>query len=84
MSNNNLVFLPFRLVASFADGARLLFDGITEAHARQAMEAAQAQHGDITWWDEVTDQHYDKGRYYATQTPPPEITRIDLTDYPAQ
>lgn len=83
MSDNTQVFLPFRLVASFADGARLLFDGLTEDHARQAMEAAQAHHGDITWWDAVTDQHYDHGHYYGTLPPPPEITLIDLTDYPA-
>lgn len=78
------VFLPFRLVAAFADGARLLFDGFTEDHARQAMEAAQQQHGDITWWDGVTDQHYDHGRYYGTLPPPPEITCIDLTDCPPE
>lgn len=83
MSDNAHVFLPFRLVASYADGVRLMFDGITEDHARRAMEAAQAQHGDITWWDGVTDQYYENGRYFAILPPPPEITHIDLTDYPA-
>lgn len=82
MSDNVQVFLPFRLVASYADGMRLLFDGITEDRARQAMEAAQAQHGDITWYDGVTDQHYEKGRYYRLV---PEtglrLTQIDLTEY---
>lgn len=74
----NKVFLPFRLVASFADGSRLLFDGITEDAARRAMEAAQDQHGDITWWDGVTDDHYDHGHFYAVMDPTPEITIIDL------
>lgn len=76
------VFPAFRLVAQFADGQRLLFDGLTEQQARQAMEVAQTQHGDIAWWDGVTDQHYENGRYFATLPPPPEIAMYDLTDYP--
>lgn len=38
-------FAPWRLVAAFADGSRLLFDGLTEEQAREAMEAAQEEHG---------------------------------------
>lgn len=76
------VFPAFRLVAQFADGQRLLFDGLTEQQARQSMEAAQTKHGEITWWDGVTDQHYENGRYFATLPPPPGITFYDLTDYP--
>ena len=72
------VFLACRLVASFADGSRLLFDGADEDQARQLMEAAQSQHGDITWWDGVTDQNYEHGHYYASVPRPPEITVIDL------
>lgn len=83
MNDDSQVFFPFRLVASYADGARLLFDGLTEEQAQRAMEAAQDQHGDITWWDGVTDQHYEHGRYWGTLPPPPEVTVIDLTDYPA-
>ena len=44
-------FAPFRLVAEFADGSRLLFDGLTEGQARERMEDAQEQHGDIAWLD---------------------------------
>ena len=73
-------FLPFRLVASFADGSRLLFDGITEDAARESMEAAQDQHGDITWWDGATDAHYDRGRYFDTLPDPPGIAIVDLTE----
>ena len=73
---------PHRLVAQFSDGQRLTFDGLTQQQAQQAMEAAQTQHGDITWWDGVTDQHYENGRYFATLPTPPEITLYDLTDYP--
>ena len=36
-------FAPWRLVAAFADGSRLLFDGLTEEQAREAMEAAQEE-----------------------------------------
>ena len=50
------VFPAYRLVAEFADGQRLTFDGLTEQQARQSMEAAQAQHGDITWFDGLTEQ----------------------------
>lgn len=74
------VFLPFRLVASFSDGSRLLFDGLTESAARAAMEAAQTAHGEITWYDAVTDLNYDHGRYYKTMPDPPEIAIIDLTE----
>lgn len=80
MMDEPQVFLPFRLVAAFSDGARLLFDGLTEDCAKAAMEAAQGQHGDITWYDGVTDQHYENGRYIGTLPTPPEITIIDLTD----
>ena len=39
MNNENMaVYPPYRLVAQFADGARLLFDGLTEAQAQQSME----------------------------------------------
>ena len=48
MDNTQQIFPAFRLVAQFADGQRLTFDGLTEQQARQSMEAAQAQHGDIT------------------------------------
>ena len=48
----------------------------------QVMEAAQAQHGDICWYDGVTDQHYENGKYYKLAPQPPEIIVIDLTDCP--
>lgn len=81
MDNTQQIFPAFRLVAQFADGQRLTFDGLTEQQARQSMEAAQAQHGDIAWFDGVTDQHYENGRYYKLTPQPPEITMIDLTGY---
>ena len=82
MNHENMtVYPPYRLVAQFADGARLLFDGLTEAQAQQSMEAAQAQHGDIAWYDGVTDLHYENGKYYKLIPPPPEVTLIDLTEY---
>ena len=82
MNNENMaVYPPYRLVAQFADGARLLFDGLTEAQAQQSMEAAQAQHGDIAWYDGVTDLHYENGKYYKLIPPPPEVALIGLTEY---
>lgn len=82
MNNENAqVFPPFRLVAQFADGSRLLFDGLTEQQAMQDMEAAQRAHGDITWYDGVTDQHYENGRYCKLIPPLPEIALLDLTEY---
>lgn len=76
------VFPAFRLVAQFADGQRLYFDGLTERQARQRMEAAQAQHGDLTWYDGVTDLHYEDGRHCAMIPPPPTVNLFDLTDHP--
>lgn len=74
------IFPAFRLVAQFTDSQRLLFDGFTEEQARQRMEAATALHGDITWYDGVTDLHYENGKYHALAPQPPEIALIDLTD----
>lgn len=74
-------FYPaYRLVAEFADGQRLTFDGFTAAQAQNRMEAAQAQHGDICWYDGVTDEHYENGRYHALTPPPPEITIFTETE----
>lgn len=80
-NNTHDIFPAFRLVAQFSDGTRHAFDGFTEDQARQHMEAAQAQHGDITWYDGVTDEHYENGMYHKMVPPPPEIAMIDLTDY---
>ena len=46
------------------------------------MEAAQAQHGDLTWYDGVTDLHYEDGRHCAMIPPPPTVNLFDLTDHP--
>ena len=75
------LFPAYRLVAQFADGQRLTFDGLTDQQAQTRMEAAQALHGDICWYDGVTDQHYENGHFYKLTPPPPTINMIDLTDY---
>lgn len=59
-------FFPCRIVADYADGARLTFDGLTMDHAKSLMEAAQASHGDIAYWNTVTDDHYDDGHFCPT------------------
>ena len=81
MDKTQEIFPAFRLVAQFADGTRQTFDGFTEDQAQQQMEAAQNLHGDIVWYDGVTDEHYENGIYYKMVPPPPEINIIDLTDY---
>lgn len=74
------VFAPWRLVASFADGSRLLFDGLTEQQAKTAMESAQRDHGCISWWDRVTDLNYEDGRYYRTMPEPPTIHVLKIDE----
>lgn len=74
-------FAPWRLVASFADGSRLLFDGLTEQQAKAAMEIAQHEHGCISWWDRVTDLNYEDGRYYHTTPELPTLHVVDLAGY---
>lgn len=71
------VFLPYRFVAQFADDSRLLFDGFTEEQCQQSIFAAQEQHGDVAWYDGVTDLHYENGRYYATVPQPPSVSIIE-------
>lgn len=74
-------FAPWRLVAAFADGSRLTFDGLTEEQAKDAMGAAQEEHGDIGYWNRVTDQNYEDGRYYKTIPEPPCVNVVDFTGY---
>ena len=76
------VFAPFRCVASFVDGSRLTFDGLTREQARAAMEAAMEQHGDYGPWAWVTDENYIGGQYYKLIPPPPRLPFpiLDLTD----
>ena len=69
----NQIYPAYRLVAEFADGSRLLFDGFTYEQAQEAMEEAQDEHGDLTWHDGVTDDHYENGRFYALIPPPPHL-----------
>lgn len=64
--NEIQIFPAYRLVAEYADGQRLTFDGFTWKQAYEAMEAAQDEHGDIGWYDGVTDRFYENGRFYAT------------------
>lgn len=83
MNNEKLqVFPPFCLVAQFADGSRLTFDGLTEEQALDRITAATHTRGDVVWYDGVTDQHYEKGKYYKLI---PEsgarVIGIDLTEY---
>lgn len=74
-------FAPWRLVAAFADGSRLTFDGLTEEQAKDAMEAAQEEHGDIGYWNLVTDQNYEDGRYYKLIPEPSAVHIVDFTGY---
>lgn len=39
MDPNTKVFPPYRLVAEYGDGSRLLFNGLTEQQAMDALEA---------------------------------------------
>ena len=58
------VFAPYRCCATFIDGSRLAFDGLTREQARAAMEAAIEDHGgDYGPWHWVTDENYINGEY---------------------
>ena len=83
---NPRLFPAFRLVAAFEDGKRLTFDGFTWEQARDAMEEAQLEHGEIIWHDGVTDEYYENGCFYALIPPPPHspFPIIDVTDDPDQ
>lgn len=67
------IYPAYCLVAQFADGSRLRFSGITYEQAYTAMNEAQAEHGDIAWYDGVTDEHYENGKFYAAIPPPPQL-----------
>ncbi len=76
------IFAPYRCAAAFADGSRLTFDGLTREQARASMESAMEQHGDLGWWNWVTDENYRNGEYYKLIPPPPHLPFpiIDVTD----
>ena len=77
------VFAPYRCCATFIDGSRLAFDGLTREQARAAMEAAIEDHGgDYGQWHWVTDENYINGEYYKLIPPPPRLPFpiIDLSD----
>lgn len=82
------VFPLYRLVAEYADGARLTFDGFTWQQAYDAVEQAQDAHGDVAWYDGVTDEHYENGKFHAAAPPPhspfPIIDATDDPDFPQQ
>ena len=79
--NEAQFFAPWRVVAEFAADSRLTFDGFTEEQARAAMEAATEEHGDISWWDHVTDVNYTDGQYYKTLHQPPTVHVVDFSGY---
>ena len=81
MNEKETVCLPYEYVAEFADGTRQLFPGLTESAAFGSMEAAMQQHGDVAWWDGVTDLHYENGKYRKLQPAGRTIINIDLTEY---
>lgn len=80
MQCDSQIFPAWRLVAHFSDDQRLYFDGFTEQQARQRMETAQTEHGDIVWFDGVTDLHYENGRHWKSSPQPPTITIIDIEE----
>ena len=79
--NEMQTFYPWCVVAAFSDGSRLTFGGSTEEQARSAMEAASNEHGEISWWDRVTDTNYVDGQYYQLLPDQPTLHVVDLAGY---
>ena len=82
--NEMQTFYPWCVVAAFSDGSRLTFGGSTEDQARSAMEAASNEHGEISWWDHVTDTNYVDGQYYQLLPDLPTLHVVDLAGYEAR
>lgn len=79
--NEAQFFAPWRIVAEFADDSRLTFDGLTEQQAYNAMISAQNEHGDIGWWDHVTDTNYTNGQYYKMLSQTSAVHVVDFSGY---
>ena len=45
------------------------------------MEAAQTEHGDIGYWNRVTDINYEDGQYCGTLQEPPTVHVVDFSGY---
>lgn len=79
-TNKPLEMPAYCLVASYADGTRQLFYGDTDEEAQEKLEAAMSEHGQITWYDDVTDLNYQRGKYYKLCEP--EETVIYMGEWP--
>ena len=77
------VNLKYCYIAAFADGSRLRFPGISFEDCYSRICDAVSQHGDVTWYDAVTDELYDSGILSASIPEPPVLPIVDLTDGPA-
>lgn len=75
------IFMPFCIVAAFGDGQRIRFPGIDKDHCYDLMLSACEQHGDVTWYDYVTDEFYENGVYYKLTPQPPTVNVVDYTGY---
>ena len=45
------------------------------------MEAAQTEHGDIGYWNRVTDVNYEDGQYCGTLQEPHTVHVVDFSGY---
>ena len=45
------------------------------------MEAAQTEHGDIGYWNRVTDVNYEDGQYCGTLQEPSTVHVVDFSGY---
>lgn len=81
MDQNADIFPAYRLVAQFADGQRLTFDGLTEQQAQTQAGRPRRRSTGIFAGTTAYRQHYENGHFYKLTPPPPTINMIDLTDY---
>lgn len=75
-------FWPEKAVAAYADGWRNVFSGVTQKSLLEQMQACIRCHGDITYWNTVTNLYYDDGAFFLCEGKPPEIAIVDLTGSP--
>ena len=69
------------LVAEFSDGTRQRFYADTENEALDKIAKATEEHGDIAWYDGVTDEKYIQGTYHKlVKDEAPHIQGIEITD----
>ena len=77
---DNIIDLKYCMIAKFSDNTIKRFPGISKDFCIAAIYEYSKTHGDICWYDRVTDEQYCAGILWSAVPDPPTLPIIDLTE----